>query len=48
MGIDRKKPPGRPGVVEARVDYECRVTQEEPRKVMLQKTAGDVSRKSGN
>jgi hypothetical protein len=35
-------------VVEAGVDHECRVTQEEPRKDALHKTAGDVSRKSRN
>jgi hypothetical protein len=40
--------PGRPGVVEAGVDHECRVTQEEPHKDALHKTAGDVSRKSRN
>lgn len=42
--------PGRPGVVEAGVDHEGRVTQEEPRKDTLHKTEGgcehEISRPS--
>jgi hypothetical protein len=35
-------------VVEAGVDHECQVTEDEPRKVVLQKTTGNMSRKKSS